>query len=482
MKTKFSLVLFSSFVLMNAPAQAASPDITIANTTLAALSNVANATILPQALIWLGSFMALQFVITQIGQLKSGAEIEAIFGKLIGSLMWFSVCIYILNNGPEFIHSVGTGILAKYTPPGIFSPGYIIAATLSICTIILGGIVVLGTSIAGVGNSSIAMVLVYALFTVFGVGMYMAIKIFMLTLELGLIVMLSPLSFSFLGLNALKDQGIAPFKSLISLVYRIILLGIICSAFAKVLIVMQENLMALSWKNILDIGSSVSIVLSALCAFPMLAYLAYKSDSIAASLAGGSTSMGPGDVAGAAAAGAAAGALAAGAPAAMANGGKSMGDVIKNMLSKGSISDASTGKGVGGATTPISPAPVANMSTAKPVSPTNDNGVPMQNTAKPDGPSPAEMAAGGGGAGDTSSSSGDSAPTPAQTAAGSGATAAIGGAGNKLEETLAQLAGHLEKQGAQRKTSFGDRLEKANQHVAQEKAATSVSISTHHSD
>ncbi len=64
--------------------------------------------------------------------------------------------------------------------------------------------------------------------------MYLALKIFMLQLEAVLIATLSPMSFALLGLNTLRDQGIAPFKSLLSLAYRIVLVGVMLSAFSSV--------------------------------------------------------------------------------------------------------------------------------------------------------------------------------------------------------------------------------------------------------
>src|ERR1700687_4412669 len=86
--------------MVSISAGAAPADVSIVNTVTAAISNVANASILPLAILWLGSFVALQFVITNFGLLKSGADIQEIFAKLIGSLAWAGICIYLVNNGP----------------------------------------------------------------------------------------------------------------------------------------------------------------------------------------------------------------------------------------------------------------------------------------------------------------------------------------------------------------------------------------------
>lgn len=349
MKRSLTLGMISLISLTHTWVIAATPDVSIANTVTQSITLAANG-LMSQAIIWLSSLIALQFIITNFNVLKSGGDIEAVMAKFIGSMAWFSFCFYVLANGPDFIDSVGNGILTKFAP-NIPSPGSIIESTLAMCTTFMFAIVVTGTSVVGTGNSAVANVLVISMFFIFSVGMYMAIKILMLSLELALIVMLAPLSFSLLGLNALKDQGIAPLKSLISLIYRIILLGIICASFSRVSQVAGTQLTSVDWTNPTDWGKALTVVMSMLVSFPVLVYLVYKSDSIASSLAGGSTSMGPGDVATAAAAGAAAGAAVAtgGASTVGATGraAQGMGDVIKSILGGGSISNASS-SGFGG--------------------------------------------------------------------------------------------------------------------------------------
>jgi type IV secretion system protein TrbL len=465
MKTKTLYFLSVAFLCMSLSAQAASTDFSIADTVTQAISAASNASILTHALQWLGALMLIQFLITNFGMLKSGADIEHFFAKFIGSLMWFGFCYYVLENGPDFIDSVGHGILTDFAP-NIPTPSSVIAATLALCTSILAGIAVVGTSVAGIGNSSLGSVLVCLLFFIFSVGMFMAIKILMLELELGLIIMLSPLSFSFLGLNALKDQGVAPFKSLISLAYRIILMGVVCSAFTEVIDVAVVNLDKVSWSNPLEWGDKFSIIFSMVVAFPVIAYLVYKSDSIAASLASGSTNMGTGDVASAAAAGAAAGAaIASGGAAAAGAAGKAsqpMGDFLKSLMGrgKGEISNAApTGKGGPVGEPPIKPP-------AQSLWPTDKNGAPVR-------PEPSESVTSPDAVQTTNS------PEPSPEPAGSGASAGIGGAGSGLEKQIGDLVDALK---TPKNPTLRDRIGEANRHVAQESAATHVNISTHHAD
>ncbi|MDP2267598.1 MAG: hypothetical protein Q8K46_00370, partial [Deltaproteobacteria bacterium] len=310
--------------------------------------------------------------------------------------------------------------------------------------------------------------LVIVLVTLFSVGMYMAIKVFMITLELGLIVMLAPLSFSFLGMNALKDQGIAPFKALISLAYRIILMGIIYSAFSKVSSVSAEYLHDIVWYNPLKWPYAINVIMSMLCAFPMIAFLLYKSDSIASSLASGGTSMGGGDVAAAAAAGAAAGAAVGSGSAAVGNAPKAMSEVLSGMMNSGTVKDATQGMGTGG----MNPVDLKSPAVREPspsLGPTNSHGAPIRPTT--------DAKSSSGGAKEQSPATSTSGASSPKDSTGSGQNAGIGGAGSKMEENLGKLVDHLSNQKPNEKT-FGDHLSNVNQHVANESTTTHVQIST----
>lgn len=363
---KITLFSFISLLTISFSASAAD-ETSIVSIVTNSISNVAAPLILPQAITWLGSFLALQFFMNNYRLLKNGSDIPEVIAKLAGSLAWGGFVIYLINNGPDFINSVGNGVLSKYAPD-IPGPGAIIASTLGICTTLIAAIFAIG-----IVHTAIAILLVNAVFIIFGVGIYMAIKIAMLSLELGLIVMLSPLSFSFLGLDALKDQGIAPLKSLISLVYRIILLGVICGAFGQVIDVTSSSLSSISWTNPTSWPNAINIILSMLCAYPVIGYFVFKSDAIASSLASGSTNMGPADVASAAATGASVASGGSSLANSAAKGPMAMSQVLSNMMGGGSVADAS---GRGSGQTPSGPAPTrsASMSAGATSTPSHGGG------------------------------------------------------------------------------------------------------------
>lgn len=320
-----------------------------------------------KAISWLGALATLQFFITNYSLLKTDADLQTVIAKMFGAVAWVGIVIFIINNGPQFIGAVGDqffGLVGLDLP----SPGSIVAYSIGAASATSALAIGVG-AIPLVGDTA-GMLMVYIALAILSVGMYFAFKIFMLQLELGLIVMLSPLSFSLLGINTLKDQGIAPFKSLLSLAYRIILLTVILSAFGQVSEVMKSTISGIDAETMVaGFGKAVSAVLAAMGAYLLLCYLVFKSDSIASSLASGGTSMGTGDIAQAAAAGAAMGAAVAsgGATAASAasSAPASMRDFMGSLTGGGSVRNASSmGSGAEPPRAPSSGAPQAAMSVA----------------------------------------------------------------------------------------------------------------------
>ncbi len=248
-------------------------------------------------------------------------------------------------------------------------------------------------------------------------------------------------------------------------------------------------------------------MLAALGSYLLLAYLTFKSDAIAATLASGSTSMGTGDVAQAAAAGAALGAaVATGGAAAATTAGKvpqSMGAFMDKLLARGSISNASPMGGGGDA--PVFTPPTGSAPSLSVGAPVGDNSAALSPPSRPESgkagvPAKANVASGRYGAElpegagvqreAASSANGDAAGAPAtaqespagQADPGSARTAGIGGKSN-LESDLSKLVEHLSsQQQGPRKPTLGERLGEANRHVSQEQAATHVSINSHHAD
>lgn len=419
-----------------------------------------------KAVLWLSSFVAIQFIITNIGLIKSGADLEAMFGKLLGSLLWFGFCFYIIDNGSKYIEDVGgsflefAGGVVKTGPLDagmLINQGIAVGSNLIATINKVAGITDFGAVVLG-GLCGLFLIIVMA---------YIASKVFIMKIELALIVMISPLSFAFLGLNALKDQGIAPFKALIALMYRIMILGVIIAAITLItervtstIASMYNNASAFS--QVTGVGNGVWPIIGAIAAaYFIFGFLAYKSDGIASSLASGSSNLGSSDVAGAAAMGAALGAASMAGGMGLAGGagkaGQSMGEFMKSMAGGGgSVSNASSSGAGPSASGPAPSRP--SMSLGNKAAPAAGN--------KPPARPPAQS---GGGKGSSSSGGGS----------GSGESAGISGggsSGSNLESKVDQLSDAMSKQG---KKGMKDHMANMNDHVGRDGASTQVSINTH---
>lgn len=198
--------------------------------------------------------------------------------------------------------------------------------------------------------------------------------------------------------------------------------------------------------------------------------------------------MGSGDVASAAAAGAALGAASNSAASntsdLAAKGGQSMSDFMKSLGESGSISNASP-SGAKGFDSPV----VGNAPIPPPKPPEmsfqelRNHPSSIQNQPKPEPLPLAGIPQSSASPSSTGINAGSSSarPLPGQTSSpsGSGETSGIGGAESSVDQKLDKL---METIGQPKKPNFRDRLSNANDHVAKEQAATTVSINTNNTD
>lgn len=345
-----------------------------------------------QAISWLGIFSTLQFFITGYNQLKSDGDVQSMVAKTFGAVAWVGVCLYLINNAPSFILAVGDQLMNLL---GVKLP--IVSIVIAAIVGVAGSLIVVALGVGAVSNTGGFFLAIVALL-VLAAGLYLAFKIFMLQLEIGLIALLAPLSFALLGLNTLKDQGIAPFKSLLSLAYRIILLTVILSAFSEVGNVVKSVIESVGVDDFLaGIGRVANAIVSALGAYLLLVFLTFKADSIAASLASGSTSLGTGDLAQAAATGAAVGAAVAAGGATLAAGGgqapKAMADFMGKMMGGGGSVTNASAMGTGGDVPSFTPSPAGSATPSAPAmslgTQTPGGGGSTKGAASASGPGPA---------------------------------------------------------------------------------------------
>ncbi|MGA4102214.1 hypothetical protein ACI2S5_14800 [Ralstonia nicotianae] len=466
-----------------------------------------------QALPWLAALATAQFFITNWKLLMGDGDLQGAVAKMVAAVAWVGFCLYLIAHAPGWIVAVGDQMFALVGD--IPTPASIMKTTFGLVGVLAG--LALGVGAVPLVGGTAGNIVILILLVVLGVGMYLALKIFMLQLEAVLIATLSPMSFALLGLNTLRDQGIAPFKSLLSLAYRIVLVGVMMSAFSTMSEALTSALNAITVQQMITdgLGSVLSPVVSIIGAYLLLAFCLFKSDAIASSLAGGTSAIGASDVTSAAAAGAAA----TGGASAVAGAGK-VPQTMSGFMDKlkgggGSIQDASSMGSGGDApvfTPPTAPAlsvggdgtASATASGAAPagVSPSRSQPGNASNPSKFNvasgrygGPYDAETPEADSQAATTTAGAADSGQPDQKGAAStdkgalpseaadeareSARGATIGGqhGSPQLEETLGKLIDHLSQPS---KPKAGQQLRDLDQRLAHEKATVGVSINPHH--
>lgn len=394
MKNYFKLLLI---ILLAASAPAFAVEQASATALVQSALNTAAAAVFKDlqswAIAWLGTLLLLQLTLTNIKHLFEHSELPAVFGKLSAGLAWGGISLYIFANGAEFITGVSNFLLTKasgLTGGAPFDPSYPVDLGINMASELLGALDN-SQSFLDKLNPFPAMMMGLASIGILVVCAIIGYKIFMIYIETKIVIALSPLSFALLGFDAFREQGFAPFKYLISLAYRVLIMAAILAAMisvSKVIVASFKTLPAVTDPSVWP------PIFAAVIAMGMLGAFAHRSDSIAAMLSSGTSNMSPGNNGGQSSAasiaksgvlGGVAG-IAAGIGAAA--GGKTMGEVMKSITSGAGGAGGATAKDM----SPIGDAP------KQPTSMAASSGAPQQSTGAGGvtGPSPVETAGGGG--------------------------------------------------------------------------------------
>lgn len=479
MKTKILLTVFLGLFLFPELVSAQQPATTLLQTSLSQSLDKIFTDLQDMALRWLGIFILAQMIFTQFNNLIAGRDLEAAFAKFTGGLFWAGISLYVFLNGPDFIKSVSSFFLQKAT--GFAGIGFDPAAPINTGLEIASSLLEQLNSTQGVLQSlspfpSIMMDVVSVI--ILAAAAVIAFKVLMIFIETKIVIALSPVAFSMMGLNALRDQGFTPLKYLIAMAYRVLILGAILAAmvsFSDALIAEFKLLPASS-----DPAFWPPLWASAM-GYSLLGALAWKADSIATMLASGSSQMSTGDaaavgaVAGAAVSAAMSGSSAlAGGAAKVAGAAKGpISSLFSKMTAGSEVKNASPGGGVGGQKEP-GPAPVRPSSSLSSSSASGENGsAPVRSDYEP----PKSGGASGGGgkapvkeaAGSTGNSSPSSPKTSPSNSAGSGKDAGISGAAPS--KTPEQQRG--------KEPGFTDHLKALGEHAQRESASVQISMNTH---
>ena len=244
---------------------------------------------------WLGGFILLQMIFTQISNLLNDGDLARAGAKFAGGFFWAMMCYYLFFHAPDFIKSMSNYLmgLASGLSGNPFNPSYPIDVGINSAGNLLNSIN--GRGIFANLNPFPAIMMGLVSLIILASCAVIAFRIFMILVETKIVIALSPISFSLMGMNALRDQGFVPLKYLIAMAYRVLVLGAVLAAmaaFSAALVSVIANLPPLS-------SSSVwPPVWVAAIGYSLIGALAWNSNAIASSLASGSSSMTTSDMGG----------------------------------------------------------------------------------------------------------------------------------------------------------------------------------------
>lgn len=320
------ILLFSLFFIFPLTSFAVAMDATTASTIVQDAINLSTTKIFDElsktTFKLLAIFMMLQWFLTHFKSLMSGDEIHTILWKTGMMLAWGSVVYYLMDNGVDWLRGISGFFYgsAEAVAGAGFSPGYVMEFGLTITANLLNAV---GDAqgILGSLNPLPSIMTGFCSFAILIITGLIAFKVFMLLAETSIVIALAPMSFAFLGLSAMKEQGLVPFKYLVSMAYRAMIYAAVIAAMGTLGGHIVAVLKVLPTLPDTDIWTPIfSIVLG----YGMLGALAMRADSIAAMLASGSSQMSTGDASAVAVSAAAAGGAVGGAvlgAAGMASGG-----------------------------------------------------------------------------------------------------------------------------------------------------------------
>jgi type IV secretion system protein TrbL len=370
--------IFALLFLLGIPILALAYDTPVAlvGTTVASSMKTISNELQTLAIRLLFSFLVLQWVIDGYGMLGTDTDISSLLGKAAKAFVWAMFCLWLLDSSSSgdgqtnlghFMRTFVDYFLKKASEWAGSSGGSFDAVdileiglvaygkiTIAVVKTTATNVVNLAAAVAVPGLTFITALMVFTTSAVIiACCAYIALKVFMVKLQVAIFICMSPLSVAMLGLKGLREQGFAPLKAILGLVYRIIILAAIVSTMKTV---------ADSFAGIIDeqaIGIAADIwtpILGGMFGFILLAFLTHKADELASSLASGSITMGSGDIASSIATGVAAGMAGGAALSAMqaAAGGQGLLSALSGMgggglgLPKLGVTNATPDLGSGG--------------------------------------------------------------------------------------------------------------------------------------
>lgn len=290
----------------------------------------------------------LQWTINYSKEIFGNHDAKDYLGKGVMLIMWFGISIGMIEHVDFMAHLFKkyaslagdiSGVSAgDFTPWGVVRKGKsVVDATHAGIAAKLGGNWwAFGTNFLAAGALLICDVIVIVAFMILG------LSLFVVNVEFWLIFAVTPLALALIPLSAMRDQGIAPLKGLLSVGLRVLILGVIIAVAQS----LSDTLIAAISANGIpgdpESGSVLSRMMEYHAGMLGCAAMAIYSGKIASAIASGSATFTGSDamaaggamVAGGAAMYAGAAAV-GGAALSGASGAKGLASAASNALSKG---------------------------------------------------------------------------------------------------------------------------------------------------
>lgn len=272
------------------------------------------------------AFLMLQWAIDGIGMFMHGeVTFERALAKFATVIFWGGFCMYLLADAGGGQTNLGKfmrdtidyflGMANQWTGArgGSFDTVDILMIGLDSYSKV--GIAVgkatatnVVNLVASVAFPPLAIMTTLAVFAVIclivGSCAYIALKVFLVKIQVAIWICVAPLAVAMLGLKGLRDNGFSPLKALLGLVFRIIVLAAIVSTLRIMAESFATHIDNLSFGVAADI---ITPMIAAAFGFLLIAFLTHQADEVAASISSGAISMNSGNLANSIATGVSAG-------------------------------------------------------------------------------------------------------------------------------------------------------------------------------
>ena len=322
------------------------------------------ANLVQPAMVTAGAATLLQMIITYYKEIFN-ADLSNALAKLVGLITWMGASFWLISQGGVLLATMFSGYLtltgavagvtaADFTPGGVLSIAKNVITTTHAAVISAAG-----SSWTEIGHMFLASFqLMFVDVVVLASFFLVALSLFVAQLEFWMMFTVAPLAFGLVPLSAFRDQGFAPIKGMLSLGFRILMLGAVVGVAAGLSSAVVADLTA---HGLGTADLFTGPIVEYLAAMLGCGLMALNSGKLASAVTSGSASFSGSDAIRAGAT-VATGAVAVGAAAAMGAGaaksamgatagagGNAIGRGIEALKNSGSVGVNPSGNAGGGA-------------------------------------------------------------------------------------------------------------------------------------